>query len=73
MRGFIISYGIILSTLLWADLSNIFVWTLIFVSLSLGGLAIMIFKNEIKEFSGLKSRYKFWTNYNWSNYTFYFN
>ena len=30
--------GILSSTLLWSDLTNIYVWTLIFVSLSLGGL-----------------------------------
>ena len=34
----IIIIGIISSTLLWSDLNNIYVWTLIFVSLSLGGL-----------------------------------
>ena len=33
MGGVIIIIGIISSTLLWADLSNIYVWTLIFVSL----------------------------------------
>ena len=33
MGGLIIIIGIITSTLLWADLSNVFIWTLIFVSL----------------------------------------
>ena len=37
MGGVIIIIGIISSTLLWADLRNIYIWTLIFVSLSLGG------------------------------------
>ena len=41
MGGVIIIIGIISSTLLWADLTNIYVWTLIFVSLSLGGLGLL--------------------------------
>ena len=36
MGGIIIIIGILSSTLLWADLRNIYIWTLIFVSLSLG-------------------------------------
>ena len=53
--------GIISSTLLWADLTNIYVWTLIFVSLSLGGLGLLddILKIKLKNSSGLKSKYKF--------------
>ena len=45
--------------MLWADLKN--VWTLIFVSLSLGGLGFLddILKIKLKNSSGLKSRYKF--------------
>ena len=35
MGGIIIVIGIVTSTLLWADLSNIFIWTLIFVLISL--------------------------------------
>ena len=48
--GVIIIIGIISSTLLWADLRNIYIWTLIFVSLSLGGLGLLddIFKSNIK-------------------------
>ena len=41
MGGVIIIIRIISSTLLWADLQNIYVWTLIFVSLSLGGLGLL--------------------------------
>ena len=41
MGGLIIIIGIIFSTLLWADLTNIYVWILIFVSLSLGGLGLI--------------------------------
>jgi|TARA_B100000767_G_C19772451_1_gene540775 phospho-N-acetylmuramoyl-pentapeptide-transferase len=61
MGGVIIIIGIVLSTLLWADLNNIYVWTLIFVSLSLGGLGLLddILKIKLKNSRGLKSRYKF--------------
>ena len=61
MGGVIIIIGIISSTLLWADLTNIYVWTLIFVSLSLGGLGLLddMLKIKLKNSSGLKSRYKF--------------
>tara|TARA_Y100001935_G_C17265840_1_gene489118 strand:- start:393 stop:1388 length:996 start_codon:yes stop_codon:yes gene_type:complete len=61
MGGVIIIIGIISSTLLWSDLTNIYVWTLIFVSLSLGGLGLIddILKIKFKNSSGLKSRYKF--------------
>ena len=56
MGGVIIS-----STLLWADLKNIYVWILVFVSLSLGALGLLddILKIKNKNSSGLKSRYKF--------------
>ena len=61
MGGVIIIIGILSSTLLWADLENIYVWTLIFVSLSLGILGLIddILKIKLKNSSGLKSRYKF--------------
>ena len=61
MGGVIIIIGILSSTLLWADLSNIYVWTLIFVSLSLGVLGLIddILKIKLKNSSGLKSSYKF--------------
>ena len=61
MGGIIIIIGIIFSTLLWADLSNVYIWTLIFVSLSLSclGLADDILKIKYKNSRGLKSRYKF--------------
>ena len=61
MGGVIIIIGIISSTLLWADLTNIYVWTLIFVSLSLGALGLLddILKIKFKNSKGLKSRYKF--------------
>ena len=61
MGGVIIIIGIISSTLLWADLTNIYVWTLIFVSLSLGALGLLddVLKIRFKNSRGLKSRYKF--------------
>ena len=61
MGGVIIIIGIISSTILWSDLSNIYVWTLIFVSLSLGGLGLLddTLKIKFKNSSGLKSRHKF--------------
>ncbi len=61
MGGVIILIGIIFSTLLWADLSNIYVWILILVSVGLGGLGLIddILKIKYKNSRGLKSRYKF--------------
>ena len=61
MGGVIIIIGILSSTLLWADLTNVYVWTLIFVSLSLGGLGLFddILKIKLRNSSGLKSSYKF--------------
>ena len=56
MGGVIIIIGIISSTLLWADLTNIYVWTLIFVSLSLGGLGLLddMLKIKLKKFKWAK-------------------
>ena len=61
MGGVIIIIGILSSTLLWADLKNIYVWTLIFVSLSLGALGLVddILKIKFENSRGLKSSYKF--------------
>ena len=61
MGGVIIIIGIISSTILWADLTNIYVWTLIFVSLSLGALGLLddTLKIKHKNSRGLKSIYKF--------------
>ena len=61
MGGVIIIIGIFSSTLLWADLTNIYVWTLIFVSLSLGALGLLddVLKIKFKNSRGLKSKYKF--------------
>ena len=61
MGGIIIIIGILTSTLLWADLNNIYIWILIFVSLSLGCLGLLddALKIKLKNSQGLKSRYKF--------------
>ena len=61
MGGVIIIIGIISSTILWADLKNVYVWTLIFVSLSLGALGLLddMLKIKFKNSRGLKSTYKF--------------
>ena len=60
MGGVIIIIGILSSTFMWADLKNIYVWTLIFVSLSLSALGLLddILKIKHKNSSG-QSRYKF--------------
>ena len=61
MGGVIIIIGILFSTLLWADLTNIYVWTLVFVCLALGMLGLIddILKIKFKNSRGLKSSYKF--------------
>ena len=61
MGGVIIIIGIITSTLLWADLNNIYIWTLIFVSLSLGLLGFIddLLKIKLKNSRGLNSKLKF--------------
>ena len=41
MGGLLIISTLLISTLLWADLSNVYIWTLIFVSLSLGILGFI--------------------------------
>ena len=61
MGGVIIIIGILFSTLLWADLNNIYIWTLIFVSLSLGLLGFVddLLKIKHKNSRGLNSKLKF--------------
>ena len=60
MGGLIIIIGIVVSTLLWADLTNIFVWTLIFVSLALGILGFIddLLKIKFENSRGLNSKVK---------------
>ncbi len=61
MGGIIIIIGMTVSTLLWADLKNIFIWTLVFVSLSLGLLGFIddLLKIKLKNSRGLDSKFKF--------------
>ena len=61
MGGLIIIIGIFSSTLLWADLSNIYIWALIFVSLSLGLLGFVddLLKIRLENSRGLNSKLKF--------------
>ena len=61
MGGIIIIIGMLISTLLWADLNNIYIWTLIFISISLGalGFADDLLKIKHKNSSGLNSKLKF--------------
>jgi phospho-N-acetylmuramoyl-pentapeptide-transferase len=61
MGGIIIIIGILSSTLLWADLRNVYIWTLIFVSLGLGLLGFIddLLKIKFKNSRGLNSKLKF--------------
>tara|TARA_B100000700_G_scaffold94103_2_gene106192 strand:- start:1843 stop:2928 length:1086 start_codon:yes stop_codon:yes gene_type:complete len=61
MGGLIIIIGMISSTLLWADLTNIFIWVLVFVSLSLGLLGFVddLLKIKNENSRGLNSKLKF--------------
>ena len=61
MGGVKIIIGMLSSTLLWADLNNIYIWTLVFVSLSLGVLGFIddLLKIKFKNSRGLNSKLKF--------------
>tara|TARA_B100000945_G_scaffold97938_1_gene76679 strand:- start:14549 stop:15634 length:1086 start_codon:yes stop_codon:yes gene_type:complete len=61
MGGVIIIIGMISSTLMWADLNNIFIWTLMFVSLGLGILGFVddLLKIKFENSRGLNSKLKF--------------
>ena len=60
MGGLIIILGIFLGTFLWADLSNIYILTVIFVSISLGLLGFVddLLKIKQKNSRGLNSKLK---------------
>ena len=60
MGGLIIILGMFLGTFLWADLKNIYVLTVIFISLSLGFLGFVddLLKIKLKNSRGLNSRLK---------------
>ena len=61
MGGLIIILGILLGTLLWADLKNVYILTVIFVSLTLGllGFSDDLLKIKLKNSRGLNSKLKF--------------
>ena len=61
MGGVIILIGMISSTILWADLNNIFIWTLIFVSIGLGLLGFIddLLKIKLENSRGLNLKLKF--------------
>ena len=61
MGGVIIIIGMLISTLLWADLKNVYIWTLIFISLSLGALGFSddLLKIKHRNSIGLNSKLKF--------------
>ena len=61
MGGLIIILGMLSGTLLWSDLKNIFIWTLIFVSLSLGILGFVddLMKIKFSNSRGLNPKLKF--------------
>ena len=53
--------GMIPSSILWADLSNIFIWVVIFVSLGLGVLGFLddLLKIKLENSQGLNPKLKF--------------
>jgi phospho-N-acetylmuramoyl-pentapeptide-transferase len=61
MGGIIIILGVVFSTLLWSDLTNIYIWTLMFVTLSLAilGFTDDLLKIKRKNSTGLNSKLKF--------------
>ena len=61
MGGLLILIGILVSTLLWADLNNIYIWIVIFICSSLGILGFIddYLKIKFKNSSGIKARTKF--------------
>ena len=60
MGGLLILVGILFGTLLWADLSNPYIWVLLFVSTSFGSLGFMddYLKIKRKNSRGISSRMK---------------
>ena len=61
MGGIIIIIGVLTSTLLWADLKNIYIWTLVVISNSLGTLGFIddLLKIKYRNSIGLNSKLKF--------------
>ncbi len=61
MGGLMILIGIIVSTLLWADLKNIYIWIVLFVCSSSGLLGFLddYLKIKLKNSSGINAKLKF--------------
>ncbi len=61
MGGLMILIGIIVSTLLWADLKNIYIWIVLFVCTSLGllGFCDDYLKIKLKNSRGINAKLKF--------------
>jgi len=61
MGGLMILIGIIVSTLMWADLSNVYIWIVLFVCTSLGLLGFVddYLKIKLKNSSGINAKLKF--------------
>ncbi len=61
MGGLMILIGIIVSTLLWADLTNVYIWIVLFVCTSLGLLGFVddYLKIKYKNSSGINAKLKF--------------
>ena len=60
MGGLMILIGIIVATLMWADLKNIYIWTVLFVCTSLGllGFTDDYLKIKFKNSSGINAKLK---------------
>ena len=61
MGGLIILIGIITGTILWSDLSNVYIWILVFITLALGLLGFIddLLKIRFENSRGLNSKLKF--------------
>jgi len=61
MGGLMILIGIIVSTLMWADLNNIYIWIVLFVCTSLGLLGFVddYLKIKLENSSGINAKLKF--------------
>jgi len=61
MGGIIIIIGMLTSTILWADLTNVYIWSLVFISLALGVLGFTddLLKIKRRNSTGLNSKLKF--------------
>ena len=61
MGGLMILIGIIVSTIMWADLNNHYIWIVLFVCTSLGLLGFLddFLKIKYKNSSGINAKFKF--------------